>query len=188
MYAKVVSVSCPASPLRFRRPVSRRARPHPPGGPSESLSPNHGADWLSGDASIKHRQRLTDPGSSHESSSTCRRHRPVPHGRCEPAFAAGLDGAKLSIWWALPFVGMLLSIAVFPLVNMHFWEHNQGKIAAFWAALMAVPLAMTAGIGTALDTIGHTILLEIHPLHHAHLALFTVAGGIWSAATSMARR
>jgi Na+/H+ antiporter NhaD/arsenite permease-like protein len=96
-----------------------------------------------------------------------------------PAEAAGLDGAKLSILWALPFVGMLLSIAIFPLVNPHFWEHNQGKIAGFWAALMAVPLALTAGVGTALDTIGHTILLEYIPFIMLIFALFTVAGGIW---------
>ncbi len=96
-----------------------------------------------------------------------------------PAEAAGLDGAKLSIWWSIPFVGMLLSIAIFPLANAHFWEHNQGKIAGFWAALMAVPLALTAGFGTALDTIGHTILLEYIPFIMLIFALFTVAGGIW---------
>ncbi len=96
-----------------------------------------------------------------------------------PAEAAGLDGAKLSILWALPFIGMLLSIAVFPLVNMHFWEHNQGKIAGFWIVLMAVPLALTAGFGTAIDTIGHTILLEYIPFIALIFALFTVAGGIW---------
>jgi Na+/H+ antiporter NhaD/arsenite permease-like protein len=95
------------------------------------------------------------------------------------AEAAALDGAKLSILWALPFVGMLLSVAVFPLANAHFWEHHQGKIAGFWAALMAIPLALTAGVGTALDTIGHTILLEYIPFIMLIFALFTVAGGIW---------
>ncbi len=96
-----------------------------------------------------------------------------------PAQAAGLDGATLSILWALPFVGMLLSIAVFPLANPHFWEHHQGKIAGFWAALMAAPLALTAGFGVALDTILHTILLEYVPFILLIFALFTVAGGIW---------
>jgi Na+/H+ antiporter NhaD/arsenite permease-like protein len=96
-----------------------------------------------------------------------------------PALAAGLDGATLPIIWALPFVGMLLSIAIFPLVNAHLWEHNQGKIAGFWAAAMALPLALTKGFGTAADTIGHTILLEYIPFIALIFALFTVAGGIW---------
>jgi Na+/H+ antiporter NhaD/arsenite permease-like protein len=96
-----------------------------------------------------------------------------------PAEAAGLDGAKLSLLWAAPFLGMLLSIAIFPLANPHMWEHHQGKIAGFWAALMAVPLALTAGFGTALDTILHTVLLEYVPFIMLIFALFTVAGGIW---------
>ncbi|MGL4240901.1 MAG: sodium:proton antiporter [Beijerinckiaceae bacterium] len=97
----------------------------------------------------------------------------------DPAAAAELNGAKLSILWSLPFVGMLLSIAIFPLANPHFWEHHQGKIAGAWAAAMAIPLALTQGFGVALDTILHTILLEYIPFILLIFALFTVAGGIW---------
>jgi Na+/H+ antiporter NhaD/arsenite permease-like protein len=96
-----------------------------------------------------------------------------------PAIAAEIDGSKLSAFWALPFVGMLLSIAVFPLAAPHFWEHHQGKIAGFWALLMALPLAGVVGAGAALDTILHTILLEYIPFIMLIFALFTVAGGIW---------
>jgi len=96
-----------------------------------------------------------------------------------PASAAGLDGGSLSALWALPFVGMLLSIAVFPLANPHVWEHHQGKIAAFWAALTMIPLASVAGFGPALDALGHTLLLEYVPFILLIFVLFTVAGGIY---------
>ncbi len=96
-----------------------------------------------------------------------------------PAFAAGIEGAKLSGLWAIPFVGMLLSIAIFPLANAHVWEHHQGKIAAFWAALTIVPLAMMAGVIPALDALAHTILLEYVPFILLIFVLFTVAGGIY---------
>jgi Na+/H+ antiporter NhaD/arsenite permease-like protein len=96
-----------------------------------------------------------------------------------PVFAAGFDGAALSGIWAIPFLGMLLSIAVFPLVNAHLWEHHQGKISAFWAALTVVPLAMTAGFLPALDAVAHTILLEYIPFILLIFVLFTVAGGIY---------
>jgi Na+/H+ antiporter NhaD/arsenite permease-like protein len=96
-----------------------------------------------------------------------------------PAEAAGLDGTKLSLLWALPFLGMLLSIAVFPLVNPHFWEHNQGKIAAFWVALIFLPMVFAIGFGSALDVVGHTLLLEYIPFIMLIFALFTVAGGIY---------
>ena len=39
------------------------------------------------------------------------------------------------IYYALPFVGILLSIATGPLLYPHLWEHHYGKFAALWAAL-----------------------------------------------------
>src|SRR5690606_23185225 len=42
-----------------------------------------------------------------------------------PALAAeGLDGAALSLWWALPFLAILLCIATGPLFYPHVWEHH----------------------------------------------------------------
>jgi Na+/H+ antiporter NhaD/arsenite permease-like protein len=96
-----------------------------------------------------------------------------------PAFAAGFDGAAISGIWAIPFLGMLLSIAIFPLVNAHLWEHHQGKISAFWVVLTVIPLALTTGFVPALDAVAHTILLEYIPFILLIFVLFTVAGGIY---------
>ncbi|MET0430289.1 MAG: sodium:proton antiporter [Microvirga sp.] len=95
-----------------------------------------------------------------------------------PAGAAELDGGALSLPWALPFVGMLLSIALGPLLAPRAFEHHQGKIAAFWAALVLGPMALVAGPGTAAQAFTHTLLLEYVPFIVLLLALFTVAGGI----------
>lgn len=94
------------------------------------------------------------------------------------ALAAGLDGARLELGWTLPFAGMLLSIALFPLLAPHFWEHHQGKIAAMWAMLVALPLALSAGVVPTAQALVHTALLEYIPFILLLLALFTVAGGI----------
>ena len=48
------------------------------------------------------------------------------------AGAASIDGAALSAWWGLPFAGILLSIALCPLVTPTLWHHHYGKIAAAW--------------------------------------------------------
>ncbi|MGL4527067.1 MAG: sodium:proton antiporter, partial [Aestuariivirga sp.] len=80
--------------------------------------------------------------------------------------------------WSLPFVGMLLSIALGPLLVPHFWEDHRGKISAFWALLAIIPMAIFAGPGTALHAVAHTALLEYIPFILLLLALFTVAGGI----------
>jgi Na+/H+ antiporter NhaD/arsenite permease-like protein len=96
----------------------------------------------------------------------------------EEALASTLDGRELGAMWAVPFVGMLLSIALGPLLFSHAWEHHQGKIAALWAGMAIVPLWWSKGTDVALHELAHTTLLEYVPFIFLLLALFTVAGGI----------
>ena len=95
-----------------------------------------------------------------------------------PAWAAGLDGRGLGLVWALPFAGILLSIAILPQVVAHHWEHHLGKIAGAWALLLLVPLALTQGIGMTADAVGHVLLVEYLPFILVLFALYTLAGGI----------
>lgn len=94
------------------------------------------------------------------------------------AFAAELDGSTLGLAWIVPFAGILLSIALLPLLAPHFWEHNQGKVAAFWSAAALLPLAAIYGAGTAGTVLLGTVLHEYLPFILLLVALFTVAGGI----------
>ena len=94
------------------------------------------------------------------------------------ALAAELDGRTLGLAWALPFVGILLSIALLPLFASHFWEHHLGKIAGFWAALTVLPLAAFEGLGIATSAVLHVGLLDYVPFILLLFALFTIAGGI----------
>ncbi|MBE0702459.1 MAG: sodium:proton antiporter, partial [Afipia sp.] len=94
-----------------------------------------------------------------------------------PAFAAeGLNGASLSLWWGLPFVGILLSIATGPVLYPHLWEHHFGKFTAFWSALIVIALLATTDIATVTGALAHTAFLEYIPFILLLLALFTVAG------------
>jgi len=96
-----------------------------------------------------------------------------------PAWAAEVDGRSLSAWWALPFAGMLLSIAIMPLAIPQIWHHHFGKIAAGWALLLLVPFAMTQGLGLTGGMLVHVLLAEYIPFIVLLTALFTVAGGIY---------
>ncbi|RIK98898.1 MAG: sodium:proton antiporter [Proteobacteria bacterium] len=97
-----------------------------------------------------------------------------------PALAAeGLDGAALSLWWALPFVAILLCIATGPLFYSHVWEHHYDKFALVLGALIVVPLYLTHDAGVATTTLAHTAFLEYIPFILLLLALFTTAGGIY---------
>ena len=91
-----------------------------------------------------------------------------------------LDGSieNLSIFWVIPFVGILLSIAVFPLVAPHYWHHNFGKISLFWALSLIVPFLIKEGFEITLYELLHVGLLEYIPFIILLLALFTISGGV----------
>jgi Na+/H+ antiporter NhaD/arsenite permease-like protein len=87
-------------------------------------------------------------------------------------------GNRLPVYSMLPFALLLASIAVFPLVKPHWWEHNTSK--AMVAAALGIPAGLyVAGFGEAGQ----------HALEHAGMeyvsfllllgALFVVSGGIY---------
>ena len=90
---------------------------------------------------------------------------------------AGELGASLPIWSVIPFVGILLSIAIFPLTAEKFWHHHYGKVSAFWALLFAIPFYLNYH-SEAIHEILHVYFLEFIPFIILLWALFTVAGGI----------
>ncbi|EWY41874.1 sodium:proton antiporter [Skermanella stibiiresistens SB22] len=92
--------------------------------------------------------------------------------------APHLDGSSMGLIWVLPFAGILLSIALFPLLAPNLWHHHFGKISAFWALAFLVPFALIHGFDLALYEMLHTALLEYIPFIVLLLALFTVAGGV----------
>ncbi|KIG04483.1 hypothetical protein BurMR1_3771 [Burkholderia sp. MR1] len=94
------------------------------------------------------------------------------------ATAATLDGASLSAAWGIPFVGILLSIAVMPLVAHRLWHHHFGKIAAAWALALLIPFAAAFGFGAAFGVLVHAMLEEYVPFIILLASLYTVAGGI----------
>lgn len=94
------------------------------------------------------------------------------------ALAADLDGATLSPLWAIPFAGILLSIALWPLLAPSFWHHHFGKISAAWALAFFIPFAIVFGGHAALANGVHAMLAEYIPFIVLLLALYVVAGGI----------
>ena len=95
------------------------------------------------------------------------------------ASAAEVDGRALAAAWGLPFAGMLLSIALLPLLAPHFWHRHFGKVAAGWSLAMLLPFAVVFGTGSAAQALVHTLLAEYLPFIVLLTALFTVSGGIY---------
>ncbi|MCA3311000.1 MAG: sodium:proton antiporter [Roseomonas sp.] len=95
-----------------------------------------------------------------------------------PAEAAGVSGAGMSLAWGLPFAGLLLSIALMPLLAGPIWHHHYGKIAAGWALLLVLPFAAVFGFGVAASEVWHILLQEYIPFIALLLALYVTGGGV----------
>ncbi|CDX04271.1 sodium:proton antiporter [Desulfitobacterium hafniense] len=86
-------------------------------------------------------------------------------------------GTLLPLYSVIPFVGMLLSIALGPVLFPKFWHHHFGKVSAAWAALLAVPLIVVYG-KQGVDELLHLLIADYIPFIILIGSLFTVGGGI----------
>ncbi|HNX25209.1 MAG TPA: sodium:proton antiporter [Spirochaetota bacterium] len=84
---------------------------------------------------------------------------------------------ELSILWVLPFVGILLCIAIIPLINGHFWEKN-----LWWISLgvFCIPMSLifTIFMGEQLRELTFEKALEYISFIILLGSLFTISGGI----------
>ena len=92
--------------------------------------------------------------------------------------APALDTSAMRWPWALPFAGILLSIASGPLLFPKFWHAHYGKVAASWALLTLAALAIAFGPASALAVFVHAMLAEYMSFIILLFALYVAAGGI----------
>ncbi|NDA45993.1 MAG: sodium:proton antiporter [Alphaproteobacteria bacterium] len=98
---------------------------------------------------------------------------------CTSAFAASaLAGQSLSPLLAVPFAGLLLSIALLPIFAAQLWHAHYGKISTLWSLLTLIPLMGSVGLDAGLSVLFHTLMLDYLPFILMLFALFTVSGGI----------
>ena len=130
-----------------------------------------------------HAEKVTD--GKHEKTDDHAKHGDTAHddhSHHAPG-AYHLDGKGVSLWWCLPFIGILLSIALFPLVAPHFWHHHYGKISLTWGLIFLIPFAIWGNGGhdsfnTTMFYILEVYILEFIPFIVLLMSLFAVTGGI----------
>ena len=65
----------------------------------------------------------------------------------------GGTGSGVPVWLCIPFAGLLLCVAVMPLVKGEWWESHQPVVVAFWIVLMIIPFAVVYGAGKTAETV-----------------------------------
>ena len=89
-----------------------------------------------------------------------------------------IDGSNISLLWLIPFIGILLSIAIFPLVMPKYWHHNYGKISLFWGSAFIISFTTYFGMESMKFYLLEVYLKEFLPFIVILIALFTVSGGV----------
>jgi Na+/H+ antiporter NhaD/arsenite permease-like protein len=87
-------------------------------------------------------------------------------------------GAELSIAWGLPMAGILLSIAILPLVAKRIWEKWYGEIGVLWALAFVIPAGFQLGWGLTGTEVLHILLVDYLPFIIMIGTLFVISGGI----------
>ena len=111
--------------------------------------------------------------------------------RLMPDAPAGYDvslehiARGLPLWTGLPFAGMLLSIAIFPLLAPGFWHHHYKQVAVAWALVFFGPFFTQYGVLAAIRLL-EVLLIDYVPFLILLWGLYTVSGGIYLRATLVA--
>ncbi len=86
--------------------------------------------------------------------------------------------ASVPLALCIPFAGLLLCIAVLPLVKGEWWEEHQPLAVAFWSILFLVPFAVMYGTGMAFETVLECIVGDYLTFIVLLFGLFCVSGNI----------
>lgn len=87
-------------------------------------------------------------------------------------------GQLLPIWSIIPFAGMLLCIAITPLVKGEWWEKHQLLVSVLWSLIFLVPFTVAFGLEITAEQLSETIVGDYIPFIILLLGLFVVSGGI----------
>ena len=86
--------------------------------------------------------------------------------------------SSVPVWLCIPFAGLLLCVAVMPLVKGEWWESHQPIVVAFWIVLMIIPFAVVYGAGKTAETVLECVINDYLTFIILLFGLFCVSGNI----------
>jgi Na+/H+ antiporter NhaD/arsenite permease-like protein len=88
------------------------------------------------------------------------------------------SAAAPGLLWAVPFLGLLVSLALGPMLAPRFWHRHAAAVTGFWIAALLLPRAVAGGPAAAAAEAWHAVLTDYLPFITLLLALHVAAGGI----------
>ena len=84
----------------------------------------------------------------------------------------------MNLAFCIPFAGLLLCIAMLPLVKAEWWEAHQPHAVVFWSLLFVLPFAFVYGPGQAFEKVLECIVDDYLTFIILLFGLFCVSGNI----------
>ncbi|MBS7816228.1 sodium:proton antiporter [Wohlfahrtiimonas chitiniclastica] len=88
------------------------------------------------------------------------------------------DGNHLSMLYTIPFIGLIASVALLPLIAPKLWLNHYGKITLGWSIIFFIPLILNFGWGVGGAVLVDTLISEYIPFILLLLTLYVVSSGI----------
>lgn len=92
--------------------------------------------------------------------------------------SSGFDASEMGLMWGIPFIGLLLSLALFPIFSPKTWHNHNGKISLLWSLSTLIPLTFAFDVFSVTKAVLHTYLFEYIPFIILITTLYTITGGI----------
>ncbi len=74
-----------------------------------------------------------------------------------------IENALSHFLWALPFAGVLISLAVLPMLTPRFWGKHYGKWCMLWLLSLVLALTLKSGWQATLHLVMHALVLDYLP-------------------------
>ena len=104
------------------------------------------------------------------------------YGSLTPHGDGHAEGHAPSVWSVIPFVGLLLSIAILPLIpaTEHWWDNNKNRlaVAALFGAATLGYYWIASGSAKVVNILEHAVLAEYIPFIVLLFSLYVISGGI----------
>ena len=84
----------------------------------------------------------------------------------------------MELYLCIPFVGILLCIAIMPLIKPAWWEEHQPLVVAIWSLLFIIPFAVLHGAGEATELVLECLINDYLTFIVLLFGLFCVSGNI----------
>ena len=92
--------------------------------------------------------------------------------------AEGTGTAAVPVWLCLPFAGLLLCIAVMPLVKGEWWDAHKPHVVILWILAMMIPFSVVYGVGEMAETVLDCAVNDYVTFIILLFGLFCVSGNI----------